>query len=657
MTISMTAGTKAAAAKQCGRGLRLTTPETLEISNQAQDFRLNGTRRVTRIAAWREAKRAAAAMGFGTAKLVLLDLLFSLSKAHDWTDPDGLGPVVWPSNAWLAARMNLTQGTVRKHLRALWRAGLITYEDSPTCRRHGKRDDNGRITQAFGIDLSPLAMRHDELKAFAAAVEAEAREITRLRDCATVVRKRIRSLIADALKREDERPHESAGQDAQDTARREQWHHGLARLDVIRERQAKDIETVEKQLADLEALCNVLEDLYSKAFGGSEASSYLVKNDHRGGRWCPPNTYTASEYDSVICSKSGIALTSDTQSNEAACGRMAFEEKPRANPEDIKQAPVETETPKDLCEEQSTVDHATQTDAPADPDDASVTPDETRPIRIEPHKLTGTHSARAERHDGASYKPDVTPAGTHGDDVLQLSIGLLRTACPAIETLAPGALQHWQMLRDSGHVLCAGADINRQVFDEASDALGPDIAIAATAVTIQKAAQGDVFNPGAYLRTLTKRGRAGNLHIARSLHALADRNTSKKKADTMDDTSTNHTASQQNHHEGHQDDARSPDKQDRNAKDAALHHQTYRPMSAHADNKPRQPSPPFPGSGSIAYSPWADIVRANTHEPIPDVDRVADAFRGFCKRNAIDMTSPNITTIFTTFSAKWSEPQ
>ncbi|MGO4450452.1 replication initiation protein RepC [Phyllobacterium sp. TAF24] len=72
--------------------------------------------------------------------------------------------------------------------------------------------------------------------------------------------------------------------------------------------------------------------------------------------------------------------------------------------------------------------------------------------------------------------------------------------------------------------LCRLSSINPQVFNEARSQLGPDVAIAALAITVERAAQGSVLNPGAYLRSLTKRGHMGNLHLTRSLFALAEKN-------------------------------------------------------------------------------------------------------------------------------------
>ena len=250
---------------------------------------------------------------------------------------------------------------------------------------------------------------------------------------------------------------------------------------------------------------------------------------------------------------------------------------------------------------------------------------------------------------GAAKGPSgmTASAAAESDDVLQLSIGLLRAACPAINGAAPGALEHWQTLRDSGHALCAGADINPQVFDEASDILGPDIAIAATAVTVQKAAQGDVFKPGAYLRTLTKRGKAGELHIAKSLHGLAARNAADRADNSIDDNSGNPSENSTIGQEG-------PPSQ---RPGAVSHDDGAKGDGATTPAAAPKLAAPFPAAGSIAYSPWADMVRQNAPQPVPDVDRVADAFRAFCNRHAIDTTSPNIKTVFTTFCRKFRQRQ
>ena len=419
-----------------------------------------------------------------------------------------------------------------------------------------------------------------------------------------------------------------------------------------------------------------------------------------------PHTYTAPKSDSVKCNENGIAHTrrasptdtDDTLSVSAAYGSRALEEKPRANFAEHKQSTVETETTAENPHETGVAPDA-NAKRDIDPPEQNATADQagapqqglatvaetatqtTQDTAATPAgAINALSSARAGRSagnpgdrggisvtdsrgktvggkqsDAAPQASTATPCpegrqsrpGTAGkpagDDVPQLSIGLLRNACPAINGIAPGALEHWQTLRESGHALCMGADINPQVFDEASYTLGPDIAIAAIAVTVQKAAQGDVFNPGAYLRTLTKRGKAGKLHIAKSLHGLAAINGMATETAENTETATNRT---------HDADDNGSDNSPNPAENRTIGHQGSSSQQAKAAPKP---SPTFPATGTIAYSTWAEIVRQNAPEPVPDVDRVADAFRAFCARHAIDTTSPNIKTVFTTFCAKWSE--
>ena len=615
MNISMTTGAARTAAARTGSGLRGTTPESVRSGKLSKAYHQDDAPRRARTHCLRMLKLAAPRLGIDPIKLALIDVLFACSKPVDWTDHDGIGPVVWPSNILLARRMNMRVNTMRYHLRGLSDMGIISWCDDAGYRRHGKRDENGRIIEAFGIDLSPASMRYEEFKAIVEAAEEDAREIDRLRKRRTSLDKAIRSLVDSAVRR--------GLDDDMDGA----FSHGMAQRDVLCERRVSDLDELTQQVGDFEALLDRLETLYDKASSQPEEHTEVSRYRHPGVKMLTPITYTAPKSDSDICNQNGIALKSDTQSLEAACGSMAFEKKPRGNPEQDKQAPVETEILMDGSHRQSSVEPSTPANQPTSPDDSravttgrhhtvadTATQDDAEPTKDTAKDVAGTHVRGGAAGFGDGDRGD--------DDVLQLSIGLVRDACPAINAIVPGALDHWQTLRDCGHALCAGTDINPQVFDEASQALGPDIAIAAIAVTVQKAAQGDVFKPGAYLRTLTKRGKAGELHIAKSLHGLAALNGMEAEKDHQ----TKGSVATERHRKNHDDSA-------------------------------TETAPPFPETGSIAYSPWADIVRQNAPKPVPDVDRVANAFRAFCNRHDIDMTSPNIKTVFTTFASKWKERQ
>lgn len=65
--------------------------------------------------------------------------------------------------------------------------------DNEQGKRYGRRDpETKRIIEAFGFDLSPLALRYDEFVRIAAAVRAERERMRKLRRRATLARRAIR---------------------------------------------------------------------------------------------------------------------------------------------------------------------------------------------------------------------------------------------------------------------------------------------------------------------------------------------------------------------------------------------------------------------------------------------------------------------------------
>lgn len=193
------------------------------------------------------------------------------------------------------------------------------------------------------------------------------------------------------------------------------------------------------------------------------------------------------------------------------------------------------------------------------------------------------------------------PTSGPSNDICNLSLGLMRAACPVLQNHIPEVFDSWTALRSSGRRLCIAAAINTQVWTEAENYLGPDTAIAALAVTMQRADDGQVTNPGAYLRSLVQRGRNGQLRISRSLFALAG------------------------------------------VQGASAPSQSSSPMASYRG---------FP-LGRISWSGWADLVRAHAPTPTPDVETVADAFRSWCLKGNIDLAQPSIEKAFIGFCKKW----
>src|SRR5512144_1751538 len=119
-------------------------------------------------------KQAARPLGLSPRLRDTIDVLFAFSAAQDWQP--GPRPIVWPSNRKLETTLGLARRQVQNVLSALIRANLISPVDSPTGRRWGQRDTTGKIIEAYGFDLSPIGLRHDEFVALAERAAAEERE-------------------------------------------------------------------------------------------------------------------------------------------------------------------------------------------------------------------------------------------------------------------------------------------------------------------------------------------------------------------------------------------------------------------------------------------------------------------------------------------------
>ncbi|WP_449415760.1 replication initiation protein RepC [Ochrobactrum teleogrylli] len=67
------------------------------------------------------------------------------------------------------------------------------------------------------------------------------------------------------------------------------------------------------------------------------------------------------------------------------------------------------------------------------------------------------------------------------------------------------------------------AGISEDARRRAVDQMGEQAAAIAIAITLQKFDERQVMSPGGYLRAMTERAAAGELHLARSVFGLAAR--------------------------------------------------------------------------------------------------------------------------------------
>ncbi|MFD1881358.1 plasmid replication protein RepC [Paracoccus pacificus] len=142
-------------------------------------------------------KRVGAYIGLKAGDLMLLDSLGAFTQAQDWEE--GQRPIVWASNAYLMEQTGFSLSALKRHARRLAETGVISFQDSPNGKRWGRRDAEGRILEAYGFDLSPLAARVEEFEELHVELLAEREICQRLKRQITVARRMIRARIEAAV--------------------------------------------------------------------------------------------------------------------------------------------------------------------------------------------------------------------------------------------------------------------------------------------------------------------------------------------------------------------------------------------------------------------------------------------------------------------------
>ncbi|MCF3948267.1 plasmid replication protein RepC [Acidiphilium iwatense] len=168
-------------------GLRRITPAMLPADRLAERF-AGGD--ITPGQALAALKSASPRLGISPRAIHALDWLFRFTQPQDWQP--GARPIVWPSAAMQAAELGLTETHVKRLNRHLVELGLIAMRDSPNGKRYGRRNARGRIIEAYGFDLSPIAVRIEEFRAAAEAHRAERAAVAQLRRRATIARNSLR---------------------------------------------------------------------------------------------------------------------------------------------------------------------------------------------------------------------------------------------------------------------------------------------------------------------------------------------------------------------------------------------------------------------------------------------------------------------------------
>jgi replication initiation protein RepC len=245
-------------------------------------------------------KSAAPRLGIGPRLVHAVDWLFRFTQPQDWDK--GSRPVVWPSARMQQEALGLSPTQVKETNRRLIELGLVTMKDSPNGKRYGTRDPKGRIVEAYGFDLAPIAARHAEFVRLAEEGRAERLVMGRLRRRATIAKKGIVQILETA-------------QEYRFTG--DEWPM-LAREMAALARALKDVERVD----EMELGVTSLERRQSAARERLETLLGVVDSDPKGAENRPHyNNYKRTLYpqeDTVIAAEEcsgggeGPALQSQT---------------------------------------------------------------------------------------------------------------------------------------------------------------------------------------------------------------------------------------------------------------------------------------------------------------------------------------------------------
>jgi replication initiation protein RepC len=141
-------------------------------------------------------KAAASRLNLPQRLIYAVDWLFKFTKPQDWQE--GSRPIVWPSARLQQEELGLSETQIKTLNRNLIQAGLIAMKDSPNGKRYGTRDSAENIVEAYGFDLSPIAVRYAEFVRLGQEARQERKEMGLLRRRATIAENSITQILEAA---------------------------------------------------------------------------------------------------------------------------------------------------------------------------------------------------------------------------------------------------------------------------------------------------------------------------------------------------------------------------------------------------------------------------------------------------------------------------
>jgi replication initiation protein RepC len=399
-------------------------------------------------------KAAAPRLGLSVRLVHALDWLFRFTRPQDWDE--GGRPVVWPSASMQQEALGLSESGVRNINRGLIDAGLITMKDSPNGKRYGRRDHQGRITEAYGFDLSPIATRHAQFLRLAAEAKAERELIGRLRRRATIARKAIAQILETVAE------YGFGG---------EEWsrlrHETQALIKALRR-----LERPEEITIGVGSLERRQTEARSRLEQLLDAVDSTPKPAENCGHNIPTKPANYSEKNTVTAPQEGKSASAPEASDPA-----------------------------------SDVGQAGGDDTQGRPTSQSSSSGPT----IEPEPQAGQGEKQR-----TPPPPDRTDSGT----VLRLSIDELMRLAPRLRIYLKSPRPAWPEIVDAAVWLRGELGVSKSLWGEACIAMGREQAAIAVAIVSAKPETHFRSTPGGYFHGMVMKAKTGDLNLARTVWGL-----------------------------------------------------------------------------------------------------------------------------------------
>lgn len=154
----------------------------------------DGEDRYAVVRALREVGREA---GWNDRLIAHIELLIGYTRPQDWWL--GCRPIVYIKVQTAAHKLGISVSQIQRNERRLMELGAIAFRDAGNFRRSGRRDGDGRLLEAWGLDLSPCAALLPELRRLAEKAAADREEFLKLKREISAARRRIRAALDCAV--------------------------------------------------------------------------------------------------------------------------------------------------------------------------------------------------------------------------------------------------------------------------------------------------------------------------------------------------------------------------------------------------------------------------------------------------------------------------